>query len=163
MGDYLDSFHTVQETIKVSNDVTNALSEGGFRLTTWVSRDQQTLKVLPSQEVSSTLINLGFGDISIERALGILWNPGTDVLQIKVTAKDVPLTKRGILSYTSSIFDPLGILAPIILEPKLIIQSLWKQKIDWDSEIQTDLKRGFCYGIKNYNLGMQSKFNNGMD
>ena len=35
--------------------------------------------------------------------------------------------------YTSSIFDPLGVLAAIILEPKLIIQSLWEQKIDWDS------------------------------
>ena len=110
--------------MKVSNDVTNALSEGGFLLTKWVSNDQQILKALPSQEVSSTLINLDFDDISIERALGILWNPGTDVLQIKVTAKDVPLTKRGISSYTSSIFDPLGILAPIILEPKLIVQSL---------------------------------------
>ena len=60
-------------------------------------------------------------DISIERALEILWNPVTDALQIKVTAKDVPLTKRGILSYTSSIFDPLAILPPFILEPKLII------------------------------------------
>ena len=119
MDDYLDSFHTVQEATKVSNDVANALSEGGFRLTKWVSNDQQILKALPAQEVSSTLINLDFDDISIERALGILWNPGTDVLQIKVTAKDVPLTKRVILSYTSSIFDPLGILAPIILEPKL--------------------------------------------
>ena len=54
-----------------------------------------------TQEVSSTLINLDFADISIERALGILWNPGTDPLQIKVTAKDAPLTKRGFLSYTS--------------------------------------------------------------
>ena len=143
MDDYLDSFHTVQEATKVSNDVANALSEGGFRLTKWVSNDQQILKALPAQEVSSTLINLDFDDILIERALGILWNPGTDVLQIKVTAKDVPLTKRGILSYTSSIFDPLRILAPIILEPKLIIQSLWKQKIDWDSEIPTDLKQRF--------------------
>ena len=143
MDDYLDSFHTVQEAIKVSNDVTNALSEGGFHLTKWVSKDQQILKALPSQEVSSTLINLDFDDISIEGALGILGNPGTDALQIKVTAKDVALTKRGILSYTSLIFDPLGILAPIILEPKLIIQSLWKQKIDWDSEIPTDLKQRF--------------------
>ena len=33
MDDYLYSIHTVQEAIKVSNDVTNALSEGGFRLT----------------------------------------------------------------------------------------------------------------------------------
>ena len=101
------------------------------------------LKGLTSQEVSLTLINLDFDDISIERSLGILWNPGTEALQIKVTAEDVPLTKRGILSYTGSIFDPLEILTPIILEPKLIIQSLWKQKIDWDRKLTTDLKQGF--------------------
>ena len=39
MNDYLDSFHTVQKAIKVSNDVTNALREGGFCLTKWVSND----------------------------------------------------------------------------------------------------------------------------
>ena len=78
----------------------------------------------PSQEVSSVLINLDFDDISTEIVLGALWNLSIDALQIKVTAKDVPLTKRGILIYASAIFDPLAILAPIILEPKLIIQSL---------------------------------------
>ena len=97
MDDYLYLFHTVKDAIKVPNDITNALSEGGFHLTKWVSNDQQILKALPSQEVSSTLINLDFDDISIERALGIIWNPGTDALQIKVIAKDIPITKRGIL------------------------------------------------------------------
>ena len=149
MDDYLDSFHTVQEAIKVSNGVTNALNEGGFHLTKWASNNQQILKALPSQEVSLTLINLDFDDISIERSLGILWNPGTEALQIKVTAEDVPLTKRGILSYTGSIFDPLEILTPIILEPKLIIQSLWKQKIDWDRKLTTDLKQGFLLWKEN--------------
>lgn len=55
----------------------------------------------------------------------------------------VTVAKRGILSYTSSIFDPLGILARIILEPKLIIQTLWKQKIDWDNDILADRKQRF--------------------
>ena len=50
------------------------------------------LKVLPSKEVSSSLIKLDFDNISIERALRILWNPGTEALQVKVTTKDVPLT-----------------------------------------------------------------------
>ena len=112
MDDYLDSFHTVQKAIKVSNDVTNALSERGFHLTKWVSNDQQILKALPAQEVSSTLINLDFDDISIETALGISWNPGTDVLQIKVTAKDVPLTKGGILKLVSTIFCQIFIFSP---------------------------------------------------
>ena len=81
MDDYFDSFHTVQEAIKVSTDVINALSEEGFRLTKWISNDQQISQALPSQEVSSTLINLDFDDISIERALEILWNPGTNASQ----------------------------------------------------------------------------------
>ena len=72
MDDYLDSFHTVQKAIKVSNNVGNALREGGFRLTKWLSNDQQIVKASLSQEVPSTLINLDFDDISIEKALGIL-------------------------------------------------------------------------------------------
>ena len=55
----------------------------------------------------------------------------------------VPLTKRVNVIYTNPIFDTLGILAPIIREPKLVIQSFWKQKIDWDSKISTDLKERF--------------------
>lgn len=123
---FLHSFHTVQGDIKVSNAVENALGEWEFHLTKWVSNDQQILKTLPSQEVSPTLVNLDCDDISIQRALRILWNPSTHALEIKVTEKDVRLTKRGILNYTSSIFDCLGILASIILELKLLMESLWE-------------------------------------
>ena len=52
MDEYLDSFHIVQVAIKISNDVANAVSEGGFRLTKWISNDQQILKAIPSQEPS---------------------------------------------------------------------------------------------------------------
>ena len=41
-------------------------------------------------------------------------------------------------------FDILGILAPLILEQKLIIQSLWKMNVDWvDKEIPYNLKNRF--------------------
>ena len=43
IDDYLDSFHTLQEAIKVLNDVTNVLSAEGFRLTKWISNNQQIL------------------------------------------------------------------------------------------------------------------------
>ena len=70
MGDYLDLFHTVREAIKVPNDVTNNLSEGGFHIKKRLSNDQQILKALPYQEVSLTLIILDFDQKSIARALG---------------------------------------------------------------------------------------------
>ena len=68
-----------------------------------------------------------------------MWDPEQDVLQIKVIYKEVSNTKRGILSFVSSIFDPLGILIPALIEPKCIIQDLWKQNIDWDHPIPLDI------------------------
>ena len=89
------------------------------------SNSWEILLSLPVSEVSSKIVNLEL-EIPIERALGLLWNPLNDLLQIKAVNKTLPTSKRGALSFISSIFDPLGMLAPATLEPKLIIQELWK-------------------------------------
>lgn len=47
-----------------------------------------------------------------------------------------PATKRGILFTISSLFDPLGFLSPFILPIKVLIQDLWKGRVEWDDEIQ---------------------------
>ena len=62
------------------------------------------------------------------------------MLRIKGVAKNVALTKRELLSFISSIYDPVGLIAPVTLEPKLIIQDLWRRQIDWDVELPDDLK-----------------------
>ena len=85
------------------------------------------------QQTKLTEINLSVNDIQMNQASGILWNPETDTFHIKYTLKSVLATKRGILSLKSSIFDPLGLIAPALMEPKWITQQLWKRKIDWES------------------------------
>ena len=153
MDDYLDSFNTQSEAMEISQ-VMAALKEGGFGLTKWTSNDSRILDNLPLSKILAASINLDLDDTNIERMLGIISNPKMDTLQIKVSDRETPMTKRGILSYTSSIFDPLGILSPIILEPKLIIQSLWKEKVDWDDEIPYNLKNRFekwKENLKNWN------------
>lgn len=46
-----------------------------------------------------------------ERALGVQWCVETDILRFKVVLQERPLTRRGILSMASSIYDPIGILS----------------------------------------------------
>ena len=104
------------------------------------SNSWEILLSLPVSEVSSKIVNLELDEIPIERALGLLWNPLNDLLQIKAVNKTLPTSKRGVLSFISSIFDPLGMLVPATLKPKLIIQELWKPKLDWDEELPPDLK-----------------------
>lgn len=59
-----------------------------------------------------------------DQALGILWNVEAETLGFKIAIKEKPLTKRGMLSTLSSIFDPLGLGSPFLLKGKQIIQAL---------------------------------------
>ena len=49
-------------------------------------------------------------------------------------------TKRGILSLLCSLCNPLGIVVSVLLEPKLIVQEIRCQNIDWDENILKNLE-----------------------
>ena len=59
----------------------------------------------------------------------------SDTFQLRIALKDRPCTRRGILSTVSSIFDPLGFIAPVLLEGKCILQDLCRNGVDWDDSI----------------------------
>ncbi|XP_076384313.1 uncharacterized protein LOC143262423, partial [Megalopta genalis] len=44
-------------------------------------------------------------------------------------------TKRFISSEIAKIYDPLGLLGPVIITAKLILQELWTLRIDWDESL----------------------------
>lgn len=51
------------------------------------------------------------------------------------------LTKRAILSDLNKIFDPLGILSPVLIKGKIFLQQLWSMKIDWDARLPIDIQQ----------------------
>ena len=113
-------------------DVIQILKISGF--------NEEILKYTTQElPLKNKLVNLDLNQTSIECTLGILWYPEQDALRIKVINKEVPNTKRGILSFVSSILNLLGILTPALIETKYIIQDLWKQNIDWDHPIPLDI------------------------
>lgn len=63
------------------------------------------------------------------------WCVKEDTFTFQVTIKERPCTRRGILSMVSSIYDPLGFLAPLTFPAKHILQELCKQNIGWDEEL----------------------------
>ena len=98
-----------------------------FNLTKFLSDSHNILKSLPNSALPPKLVNFDLDKIPFERALGVIWGPNKNALKVKVVNKEAPNTKRGILSFTSSIFDTLGMILPAIFEPKLLIQELWKK------------------------------------
>ena len=61
---------------------------------------------------------------SYRKVLGHLWNIQTDVLRLRSIDNTYSNTKRGLRRLLCSLFNPLGIVVLVLLEPKLIVQVL---------------------------------------
>ena len=69
----------------------------------------------------------------MERALGVQWCIERDSILFRIVLKDCLYTRREILSVVSSIYDPLGFVAPLLLEGKKILQEPCRETADWDN------------------------------
>ena len=135
VDDVLKSTASTEEAVDVATGLVSLLKEGGFRLTKFTSNRREILAVLPSQERAKPSLNLDLDELPIDRTLGIWWDAESDVFQFKVIPAEKPNTKRGVLSVVSSLFDPLGFLAPFVLPVKIMLQDLWREGFSWDQQI----------------------------
>ena len=54
--------------------------------------------------------------------------------------RDAVLTRRVLMSQVHAIFDPLGLLSPVTVKFKLVLQALVQAKMDWDEPLEGDLR-----------------------
>ncbi|XP_068205334.1 uncharacterized protein [Palaemon carinicauda] len=66
------------------------------------------------------------------------WDLATDELGVRAELISVPRTKGNLLSAIASIYDPLGILAPVLIEGRVIMQDLCRLNIAGDMELDPD-------------------------
>ena len=109
MDDYLDSFENVTHAIKISRDWVSLLKLGGFDLT-------KIVDIADESEISSSLIKeICKGAEQSSQVLGLKWDHVKDTLVVSRGA-DRPLDKainqRTVLNFVSSVFDPVGLVAP---------------------------------------------------
>ena len=121
VDDCLKSVDSNERAIRLANQLRNLLAKAGFKFTKWTSNSAEVLMSLPESERSTTTTSLDFSEPHLERALGVHWDVTNDEFVFKISVKEKPATRRGILSIVSSIYDPLGFVAPFILQAKLIM------------------------------------------
>ena len=63
------------------------------------------------------------------------------------------LTKREVLSCLSKIYDPCGLVSPVVTPLKIIVQDCWKEKLGWDEEVSLDLRRRVEEVLKGFSGG----------
>ena len=78
---------------------------------------------------------------------------GFGYLGFSIGLIDRPAIRRGLLSVTSSVYDPLGFVSPFILTAKVILQDLCKRKLDWYDRIpDEDLRRWQTWQLEHFHV-----------
>ena len=96
MNDYLDSFDDPQTAVKTITDVVALLKLGSFDLAKFISNSRDILKDISPGNLSPKIVNLDLDELPIESALGVSWDPITDLLTtIKVVKKTFLKPKEG--------------------------------------------------------------------
>ncbi|GFQ74892.1 integrase catalytic domain-containing protein [Trichonephila clavata] len=84
--------------------------------------------------------------------LGMIWDRHCDTLSLNIPdlreLMEEVITKRNILAASHKVFDPLGITGPVLLLPKLWLQSLWKSQIRWNQEVDIKTSQDFLKWLK---------------
>ena len=89
----------------------------------------EVVEHIPLEECSSCFEGRLLADDTCSHILGILWAVASDKLSISADyPTSAPTTRRQLLSAISSIFDPLGLVAPALLAPKFSSRN-WLRKV----------------------------------
>ncbi|XP_076287382.1 uncharacterized protein LOC143212430 [Lasioglossum baleicum] len=128
------SANSLEEVLIIRNEVIELLKRGGFTIRQWASNHNHAL-----DSISEKLLGTDYAtdESPVIKTLGIGWHAQGDKLVYTVNSSESPTksTKREILSEIAKIFDPLGLLGPIILTAKVFMQECWKTKLDWDESV----------------------------
>ena len=134
VDDGVTSVETVQEAKELIEAATKICSKGNVRLHKFLSNNKEVLSSVPESERSESTknLNLVHDQLPQERTLGLEWSAETDSFTFALPHFNKPTTKRGLLSTISQIYDPLGLISPVILKGKQILQRVVASELSWD-------------------------------
>lgn len=132
----------MQEAFLIQEQLTTVLLSAGFILRKWSSNHDALLSRVEKLAADTELVNFNKNDTAFVRTLGLGWNPSIDKFDYKLESlpQSNKITKRFVVSCIARLFDPLGLLSPIIIKAKILMQELWLQKIEWDTQLPQALR-----------------------
>ncbi|GFV52717.1 integrase catalytic domain-containing protein [Trichonephila clavipes] len=133
MDNCLSGASELSEFEKLKSELTQLLQRGGMTLHKWCSNK------VPSTELREFSLDRSSEEVMV-KTLGMFWDSSGDSFTCKVTTStDCNYTKRDVLSQIARIYDPLGLLGPVIAKAKIFMQQLWLLKLDWNETLPPDV------------------------
>ncbi|XP_052237671.1 uncharacterized protein LOC127848982 [Dreissena polymorpha] len=128
----LSRFSQQSELVNYFRNTRALMNRASMNLRSWTF-NSKTLREIAARE---SVLDAD----EVTKVLGMRWTPEEDTMSFM--HREIPtlhkLTKRDILRYSSQIYDPLGLLSPVTVRAKLLLQKL--DKVHWDVPLTLDVQ-----------------------
>ena len=144
VDDCLCSQESIVECRSLIERLSSACKQGGFRLTKFISNNVEVLSSIPVNERAKDVqsIDLVKEDLPMAQALGVLWHVNDDTFGFRIQTSNANIgcvTRRNVLSFICSMYDPFGFIAPVVLPGKAIMQELCRLNQGWDEPLSDEM------------------------
>lgn len=83
----------------------------------------------------------GWSGDELTKVLGMDWNPEEDTLAVRIPELKIPNSIRDLASLIPSLYDPLGIIEPVVASLRRVFSKAWAVGKDWDAPVPEDLQK----------------------
>ena len=85
-------------------------------------------------------------------ALGLVWNLDHDTIQFDVRIPVKDFTPRGVLSINHAVWDPLGLLSPLLIQGRILQRKMFQARegkpkgvaVQWDAPLNYEFYQEWC-------------------
>ena len=138
VDDCLTGVNSVEEGIELRRQLQELFTKADSLLRKWNSSNPNILQEVPPElRDDQTSLTISDHDEVYTKTLGIEWHSVLDYFRLSVANHPSynPLTKQALVSDIARTYDVLRWFAPVIIKAKILLQSVWESKIDWDDEV----------------------------
>ncbi|GFQ89569.1 uncharacterized protein TNCT_432031 [Trichonephila clavata] len=139
MDNLLTGADDLESGRKLQEQLVSLLRGAGMELHKWSANNPLLLTDSMCQDK-----DLSCSSSTDTKILGLLGKPHPDSFAFKISLMtsnyySLIVTKKSAISTIARIFDPLGLIGPVIKRVKIFLQSLWQLKLDWNYPLPSNL------------------------
>ena len=124
MDNLITGTNNAEEAVKLYHGAKTIFKVASMNLREWSSNSHQVNQIIDFNDRASC---------DSVKVLGHNWNLENNSITLKRSTnilESASPTKRNVLKELASVFDPLGLVSPIVLKGKIFIQSLWDKHLE---------------------------------